>query len=143
MAQYSSSRAGLYRSLPPALFCNNTFNPGPLFSTLLLHFLYPIIINGVHNKPFKTLASFQDLRHTYLFLCLLVFLKLMVRTPSGPYQSSVQWRLTEQEGGKVQLEPVRDNLPASRHHPLVADDMQGPRRGKGERNVENMQGHET
>ena len=69
MAQYSSSRAGLYRSLPPALFCNNTFNPGPLFSTLLLHFLYPIIINGVHNKPFKTLASFQD---TLVFL--LVFL---------------------------------------------------------------------
>ena len=64
-------------------------------------------------------------------------------TPSGPYQSSVQWRLTEQEGGKVQPGPVRGHLPASRHHPLVVDDMQGPRRGKGERNVENMQGHKT
>ena len=84
MAQYSSSRAGLYRSLPPALFCNNTFNPGPLFSRLMLHFLYPIIINGVHNKPFKTLASFQD---TLVFL---FFLVLMLETTSGPYQSSVQ-----------------------------------------------------
>ncbi len=64
---------------------------------------------------------------------------MLIETPSGPYQSSVQWHITEREGDKGQQEPVRGHLPCS----LCLDYMQGPITCKGERNVENMQGHET